>query len=470
MRATFVERASSVVEMVARKAYWTGVTIARIFVARYRLRLHRTRAITEAAGLQTPVCLVHTWVDERAYDPASGQFWDQDFGEVRRYLESTGRRVLTVPNILPAASYRRVLRFVAGAPDRYLVPNALLSFWDVLAVVLGTTVRVPRRSRFPPLAGIEISDLLYEDAWNEWVSERAAANLLMGRWVASWKRAGLLIERFIYTFENHSWERVVCAAFRRFYPGTRLIAHQPNGISLLLMNYFISTEERDVVPLPDVIITNGGYASKLLKGSGYDPERVVCGGGLRQRYLQEWLDEDQSARRGTREIPRIIVAPSIGYSESVELLRKAIVAFAAARDLSVILKCHPSMPFELVVSALGVPVLPRHIVVSKEPLKILLKDADVLVYNSSAFPSVEALAAGVPVVHVQPEFALDLDPLDCCPGLGLDATSPEEILACVRRHLSDEAVIVGEARERSRRMLRELIGKVDERTYELFAR
>lgn len=466
--STLAAVAGQTARMAVRKAYWLGVNLARVFHARHRLRLHRTPGIIEAARSRTPVCLIHTWVDERAYDQTTGRFWDQDFGEVRRHLENKGRRVFTVPNILWAVSFSRVLGYVASDPDGYVVPEAFLRLRDVVAVLVRASLHVPRRRRYPPLAGLDISDLIYEDEWNDWVSPRTAVHLLAARWVLRWKQSGLRIERFIYTFENHAWERRVCDAFRRFYPEARLIAHQPNGLPLLLMNYFIATAERDIVPLPDLIITNGCYAARVLKASGYDPDRVVCGGGLRQRYLQDWFDGAQpraQARKGTK---RVVVTPSIGHAETLELLKKAIAAFAAARDLSVIIKCHPSMPFEKIAPALGGVALPPHITVSKEPLKVLLQAADVLVYNGGAFPSVEALAAGVPVVHVEPEFALDLDPLDACPELGLDARSPEEILACVRERLSEGPAKAVETLERSRRVLGELIGKVDEATYELF--
>ncbi len=466
---TLVASARAGAQMLARKAHWLCVNLARVFLARHRLRLHRTPGIIEAVRSRTPVCLIHTWVDERAYDPATGQFWDQDFGEVRRHLESKGKRVFTVPNIQWAVSFPRVLGYVASAPDAYVVPEGFLRLRDVVAALVRASLHVPRRRQYPPLAGLDISELIYEDEWTDWASPRTAGHLLAARWVLRWKQAGLRVERFIYTFENHAWERRVCDAFRRRYPEARLLAHQPNGLPLFLMNYFIASAERDVVPLPDLIITNGCYAARVLKESGYDPDRVVCGGGLRQRYLQEWLD-GVPPRPRAGGVKRVVVTPSIGHGETLELLRKAIAAFGSVRDLSVIIKCHPSMPFENIAPALGGGALPPHITVSKEPLRVLLRDADVLVYNGGAFPSVEALAAGVPVVHVEPEFALDLDPLDACPELGLDARSPEEILACTRRRLSEGPAKAVETRERSRRVLGELIGKVDEATYELFCR
>lgn len=465
-----VAAARAAARMFARKGYWLGVNLARVFHARHRLRLHCTRAITEAVRSRTPVCLIHTWVDERAHDPATGRFWDQDFGEVRRHLEAKGKHVFTAPDILRAVSFPRVLGYVASEPDAYLVPEAFLRLRDVLAVLARAWLHVPRRRQYPPLAGLDISDLIYEDEWNDWASPRTAGHLLVARWVLRWKQSGLQIERFIYTFENHAWERCVCDAFRRLYPDARLLAHQPNGLPLFLMNYFIATAERDVVPLPDLIITNGCYASRILKGSGYDPDRVVCGGGLRQRYLQAWLDGVPPRARERDGVKRVVVTPSIGYGETLELLRKAIAAFAAAPDLSVIIKCHPSMPFEKIAPALGGGALPPHITVSKTPLKMLLREADVLVYNGGAFPSVEALAAGVPVVHVEPEFALDLDPLDACPELRIDARSPAEILACVRQRLAEDPAKAVATRERSHRVLRELIGQIDETTYELFCR
>jgi hypothetical protein len=128
------------------------------------------------------------------------------------------------------------------------------------------------------------------------------------------------------------------------------------------------------------------------------------------------------------------------------------------------------MPFERVASALDVSALPAHITVSKEPVNILLREAAVLVYTGATFPPIEALAVGVPVVYVEPEFALDLDPLGAYPSVRLSARSSEEILESARKCVRGDTAFVGEKREHLRRILRELIGKVDENTCELFVR
>jgi hypothetical protein len=456
------------IEMVVRQGYFVLVNLGRIIYARYYLHLHRIQPIREAIRSQKPVCITHVWVDQRAYNPVTGEFKDQDFDEVGRYLEKKGKSVFILPNVLSAASYPRVARYIAESAGKYIVPHAFLRPRDVVGALFRSLLAYPKLVRYPLFAGLEISDLIYQDIWNDWARQRAAHYVLIEKWVQELKKAGLRIERFIYTFENHAWEHVICETFRLCYPEARLIAHQPNGVPLFLMNYFISAAERSLVPLPDLIVTNGAYADRLLKSSGYPSEKIQCGGGLRQRYLQDWLDGQQSPRYFHIRQACIVVTPSIGEKSSLELVRKAIQAFQGARELSVILKCHPSMPFERIAAFLGSEGLPPHIEVSKEPLRELLREAAVLVYNDGTFPSVEALIAGVPVIYLEPVFALPLDPLDSFQNLRVSVRTAEELRASVRGLLADSVAVKAKREDDMQETLHDLIGRVSDRTYELF--
>ncbi len=462
-RAEFVRVTCAV---VTRKFGWLVVNAARVIYTRYLLRLHKKHPLPEIVRNKQKVSLIHVWVDKRAHDPKTGEFRDNDFADVTAVLRQRGNVVLAVPNILRTASYLRAVKFVAGLPEaHYLVPHAMLRVRDVFAVAARALAAFPIGRSYPTFNGMDVSPVFCSEERKQWKSLRSESIFIMQEFVESWRRAGLRIERFIYTFENHCWERVVCAAFRRLYPEAKLIAHQPNGMPRFLLNYFISSDESRRVPLPNVIVTNGSYAAEVLMDSGYMRGQIVCGAGLRTRHL---ASEPYSINPVRENHNHVIVTPSIGRVETVELLRKAILAFAQSDKLTVTLKCHPTMPFETVAESLDDLQLPNHIHVSNQPLKTLLSTADVLVYNGVTFPSVEALAKGLGVVFVRPDFGLPLDPLEGYPHLRMEATSPPEIACCVRRLLMRDQVAWESAAKMAEEAVIELIGKVDESTFELF--
>ena len=78
------------------------------------------------------------------------------------------------------------------------------------------------------------------------------------------------------------------------------------------------------------------------------------------------------------------------------------------------------------------------------------------------------MALGVPPVHVQSAHWLDLDPLDFALHLRLNASTPEEVVACVRRIVSEGSIFVSERREQWQQVVRRMFDPVTEDTYDLF--
>src|SRR5262249_2588441 len=151
--------------------------------------------------------------------------------------------------------------------------------------------------------------------------------------------------------------------FRKLYPDGKLIAHQANGLPLFWLSYHISASEVPDAPLPDFIITNGRHGVRFLTHSGHPSARIICGGGLRQQYLDRLRDTPIERPNKTKRI--LLVTPSIGLDESLELITKVIKAFGDEPHYDVIIKCHPSMPFARIQSSLSSP-LPKHMMVSDQ--------------------------------------------------------------------------------------------------------
>ncbi len=456
-----------IIGLVAHQAHFILQNVRMVVSARYRYRLHRTQPIKAIQASGVPICITHIWIDLRAYSPETGQFKDVDFADVTAFLRSRGKTVAGLANIRSSASYGKVAAYIARSPSAFLVPHSFLSMRDIFACVLRSVARVPQSRDYPAFAELQIDDLIVADLRDEWYRARDAEHVLMERWVERLRESGIQVERFIYPFENHTWERVICNSLKTVYPPVRLIGYQPNGLPLLLLNYFISEAESRSIPLPDRIVANGPYTARILAATGLGSGRVVLGGGLRQIYLQGLLYANHRPLVRTGIASKVLVTPSIGRYRTVELIHKVVRAFQDSPEIAVIIKCHPSMRFEQLRRFLGPLKLPQNISISIEPILALLPDVDVLVYNDGTFPAAEALAFGIPVVFVEPEHGLYLDSLDGFPHIRHTARTAEEIAAIVPKLLKP-----GDKEQRRAAgldVVRQLVGEVTEKTYQLFA-
>ena len=98
----------------------------------------------------------------------------------------------------------------------------------------------------------------------------------------------------------------------------------------------------------------------------------------------------------------------------------------------------------------------------------LLKGSDVLIYTYST-TCIEAIAAGIPVVHVESDLMVDLDPLDFNPEARLSARNPEEIVKCIEEAIAMDEKELSRKRKMWGDVVRNLFGGVDNSVYRLFS-
>jgi hypothetical protein len=231
----------------------------------------------------------------------------------------------------------------------------------------------------------------------------------------------------------------------------------------MLLNYFFSREELPVLPFPDKVITTGKYTERLFKESGYDPAKVVCGGAI--RYANLSVRKAIPAKKAPAQ-PVILAALSMDENETVELTSKVIKAFREKTQYKIIFKFHPDFPYRFVKRKIG--QLPHHFEVSEQPTGKLLQDSSLLIYSSTA-TSIEAIALGVPVLHVNSEYTIDRDNLaDFPPGTRESASTPAEILKATEKILAMDEKEVNRRRKLWAEVVADLFGPVDESTFDLF--
>ncbi|MCH8104879.1 MAG: TonB-dependent receptor plug domain-containing protein, partial [Proteobacteria bacterium] len=219
---------------------------------------------------------------------------------------------------------------------------------------------------------------------------------------------GATIDRIIYKYENQPWERALCWGAKRYLPKAKLVGYQHARAPRLYLNYYLVPGEEAVAPLPDRVVTIGEHTARLLSSGGYGPGRIRVGGALHITGLDDRQPSGDESLVPANVGP-VLVACSYGLEEASELADLAARLFDEDDGVSVVIKCHPAMPFRSCQQLMRGP-LPKHVQVSEEPITDLIPKCSIMVYTGSMV-CVQALAAGLPVIHLRPEFDLDIDPL-----------------------------------------------------------
>lgn len=455
-------------ECWVRRGWFVARHLGRIVAA--RLLQPRPQDFGSPSGLRAAsgLMLLRSWVDQRCF-PEPVTYRSINFGDLHHFLNAQRRPWAIVPSVLPTWSFWRGVRSLVRSGVPFLLPQRSLHATDVLRAVIRWGRR-PKPEPCPLFQGADISLLILDDQRRDWVLGRSPTNALLGAAVRRWAEAGIPIHTFIYTFENHLWEKAFCLAFREFFPATRLIGYQDANLPAMALNFFVARGEASMVPLPDLLITNGRYSFDLLAQGGHDPARLRRGGALRYQYLAasergcEGLNAKDRPDGGNGLF--VLVTTSIGEPLAFELVWKVIQAFRSEVTIPVVLKCHPGLPFPALSSRLGIGSLPDHITVSHRPVPELLPRAAVLLYMDST-TSLEALALGVPLIHVSSDYGLDFDPLDGVPEVRASVRDPEQLFKAVRAVLDSPA----RATDRTRcgqELSPKFFEPVDESVYRLF--
>lgn len=455
---TFIETVkSTIIKVNYVRQLTTNVLLARC----YRLKTSADSPSQDNRGL----VLLYNWVDTRSFND-KGEYHDNYFGQLARYLGNKGKNVIVVPHIVYMVRYPQILKKLKESLGHFLLPESYLTMWDVFRIFCKTLFKFREKWVYPSLEGIKFDGIMTYDLRKYREKTDLTYNLLLYEAIKRWKKAGIPIEMFIYPYESQTWEKVYCIGLKEFYPSTRIIGYQHSTVPKMLLNYFFSSEELSVLPFPDKVITTGKYTEKLLKEAGYNPSKVVCGGAI--RYESSLKKKVPPPKMDTSR-PIILVTPSVDINESIELVRKILKAFGQFKHYKVVFKFHPRRPYEVIVEKdKSLESLPEHFIISGKPSGDLLQESHVLIYTS-ATTCIEALSLGVPVLHIKSDFTIDRDNLADFPsGIRESVSTPDDIVKATERILNMDEKELSRKRQLWAEVVAEMFGPVDENTFDLF--
>ncbi|OGN90898.1 MAG: hypothetical protein A2Z70_04180 [Chloroflexi bacterium RBG_13_48_17] len=450
------------VKSIAIKVNYISLIIIRMpIVGRYELKIPADSPSQDKRGL----VLLYNWVDDRSFND-KGEYRDSYLGQLAYHIKNKGRKVVVVPHIVYMVEYLERLKKLKKSLGHFLLSESYLTIWDVFRIFCKTLFKFREKWVYPSLEGIKLDGIMTSDLHKYRERTDFTYNLLLYQAVKRLKGKGIPIESFIYPYESQTWEKVFCLALRKFYPSVKIIGYQHATAPKMLLNYFFSKEELPVLPFPDKVITTGKYTERQLKESGYDPAKVVRGGAIRfgnlLKKIADPLKRDISS-------PVILVTPSIDINESIELVRKMVKAFGELKHYQIILKFHPRRPYEVITEKdKSLKSLPEHFTVSEKPTDDLLQESSMLIYTSSA-TSIEAIAIGVPILHIKSDFTIDRDNLsDFTASIRESVSTPDEIIKATENILKMDEKELSRKRQLWVEVVADMFGPVDESTFDLF--
>jgi hypothetical protein len=411
--------------------------------------------------------LLFTWADERnVSSDGRFQYKDPHLGPLSGLLRERGFRVGFVPRVLPGTSFDEVARKLVKTGEMMLFPELWVSdsewseCWD-------------RARRFSPripvdssVGGVRAHGMAYEHL-KETIGS-LANNLWYEKLITNFSRSGIHPWQIIHTCEGHAWEQVLAWSVKKYMPDVRVIGYENGVLEKMRLGMYPARSELGLRPLPDRIVTNGPMAKGVLVAGGVPRERVAIGCGLRHTYLWNLPVNGRSeARVAQGNATRVLVATSISFPESVELVGAATDAFGGDPRFEVSVKCHPVVDAKAVADK-----IPRIRTISNvrfvtEPVQELLSRADVLLYTHT-YVCYEALLYGVPPVFVGLENSLSRDKLEPAPEVRWAANTSEglrKVVDCVTRMPEDER---DEWQSRAREVVRAALAPVTQEAVEAF--
>ncbi len=370
---------------------------------------------------KVPVVLLHTFLDEQCFGD-DGEFHDRYFPGLRAWLERQGLAVTHMPILYNTTrGDTAAWRWLESSRQHFINPYKFYRISDYAAALKKARLSRTFDFRSTVLEGLNVSSLFREAQETDAYDVGTLEALLSYRLPQRLRERGIRVDLVIAEYENMILEKLLVAGFRKYSPDTKLVGFQHGALYPMLLCNFITGREAEFAPLPDRIVCNGPFYRDLLVSEGLPGERAVSGPSLRFRHL--WSSAPSAlapARKG------IFVPLPLVQSDAVELVAKLVEAFGSQPEISLSMKPHPMSPAGMLEAA-GALNLPQNFhVVEGEISHWLARAQAVIGLSSSAL--FEAIAAGVPVVSVGREGALDLDPLAWHAGVARQCSSSSEIL------------------------------------------
>lgn len=387
---------SAALGFAVKLSFWWALNVY------YRLRYKRRwRALSN----NNYDVMLYNWVEDRSFANGNNRFVDHYLGRLAEFYREKGFRVARVtPVTLPSNLLPRLYQ-----TEEDIIPiSAFITLRDILRITISQ-----------PVASISFG----ED--NHWFAalcngERARESHV-SRWYLLYHYAyqhfwssysSKLRYAFIYPFENQPWEKMLLLSLKGMKPSFSVVGYQHSTMPCFLLNYYLGKRESEVMPFPDMLISNGALQENLMKSLGY-PCKIMNGGSLRYCVNSAIPSMNSLAFEKEKNVLVLLGPTKLHALELVDY----IIRIASRVNKKFLLKAHPDLPASRIKRWLG--LLPENVTFVEGPLEPYLGQATYVIHMGTT-AALECFRRGMQIIKYLPEV-IDVDPL-------YESEIPQEIL------------------------------------------
>lgn len=235
----------------------------------------------------------------------------------------------------------------------------------------------------------------------------------------------------VFPWENQPQERMLLLAARG--SGMKTVGYQHTTVPRLQLPFFSARGEADWAPMPDLVLTSGPYALRLLCEDGMPSDRLRLGGSRRYAHLSA------ASTLGPTSSEDVLVILPLDECQASHLLAALARAYpCGGAGFRFLIKAHPAAP--LAPKTLGFPAE-----LVDGDLAAALAHCAVVVFSGTT-SGIEALLAGRPALRYRPELLLDVDPSELLSDAVLPTATDGDLREKLERLRHGDGVDNAEAR------------------------
>jgi hypothetical protein len=403
--------------------------------------------------------VVRSWFDSR-FLIEDGNCQDAYFGKLPEYLAHQGSKVIILANFIN--NYRKIVKKMQDTRNFLIVPEEYyLKYSDIVRSLFYLSFTRMKLKRKISFIGLDVTGI-YEKEYAKGCSSVSYISSILRYLVARRFAQSIEFKAYIQTFENYAWEKMTIIGIREVRPMVKILGFQHAFISRNSFKYFPGKMEKGIIPLPGSIITMGKVTKEIMgKYGSYDSDIISIGCALRQEYLSNLVPFQR------RNFNKVVVPLTMVSYEAILTIKFLCDSALPKTNIQVVLRCHPSLPFESFKKHIDFTIPDRFIIDNDKSVREELSDTDMVLYTWSTV-AIEALKQGLPVIYLDILYPMYVDPLFECDNLKKNVRKPEELLLVVKSYYDMEDILFFKEQERAQGYLREYFYPVNEKNLESF--
>ncbi len=350
----------------------------------------------------TPYTLIRTWFDSRSPSLLSkGE--DVYFGKLPHYLQSNGFNVLYFGDFIEGFSYVEDT-LLRNRKYPILLQSALLHGIDFMKAVIFQR-KIGKKIRLK--SGLKLFGINTDIVYRNYVKTQNKNQNIRTNYLIYTAAKKLLnkfkIQRIYMPFENYAWEKLTWKAAKNAKADTEVFSFQHSQVALNSTKFFMGKKELQALPFPKKIFTLGSTTRDfLVHRKNYPRELLKVGCALRHGYSLP----SESVERGRSN--RVLVQLWT-FEKSIRMINFLLSDPSSLSKYHFSFNTHPCHPMKKLIKFLDFPIK-KNFKVADGFLSKNMETNDVVVYHGTT-TCLDALAHGLPVVHVEFDDFLSPDPL-----------------------------------------------------------